>query len=618
MSLYVYKSSAGSGKTFTLVKEYLKIVLSEPDKFRNILAITFTNKAANEMKERIISYLEELSINNSDSNTIKYLLPDLIKETGLEHIIISQRAEKVLELILHNYSDFAISTIDSFVHKIIRTFARDLHIPLNFEVELDTDDLISKSTDLLISNVGNDEKLTKTLIRFIETKTDNEQSWHIENDIQQFAKSLLNEDGYIYIEKLRKLSLDDFSGINRKINEVIKKFENNLKDIAISANNLIKEKNIPHSAFYQGRSGINKYFEYIVNNRFDKLEPNSHVNKTIEEDKWYGGKADYTEKQAIDSIKTNLIECFHNIQDILAEHYEQYIVFKLLNRNIYPIAVLNEIEKVINEIKAQNNIVHISEFNKKIADIVLNEPVPFIYERLGEKYKYFLIDEFQDTSVLQWQNLLPLIDNSLAENNFNMIVGDGKQAIYRWRNGEVEQLAKLPEIFKKNDNPFINEREQNLIRNYKSKNLNSNYRSEAEIVNFNNKFFSEIVNIIPETYRTIYDNQKQEFDVENKGGMVQIEFIDKNITEIPYDELNFIKIKETIEDLVRDNFFWKDIAILCRNNKNASKIARYLLMNEIDVISSESLLLSSSPEVNFIVAMIRFIFDPSDDISKTE
>ncbi len=619
MSFTIYKSSAGSGKTFTLVKEYLKLVLSEPGNFRNILAITFTNKAANEMKDRIISSLKGLSNNIPNSDVVNNLLPNLITETGLDESVISERAGKVLELILHNYSDFAISTIDSFVHKIIRTFSYDLKIPLNFDVELDANKLISQSIDLLISKVGSDEKLTQTLVEFIESKTEDDKSWHIENDLQKFALTLINEDSYKYIDKLKELTPEDFQKIRSIIIRKIKEFQKTIETVAWEAQNLILNNNIPQNAFFQGNKGIAKYFEYLTSKRFDKLIPGSYSTKTIEENKWYSGKASTDEKIAIDSIKSKFTEVFHKIQSILDEQHEQYLIYRLLSENIYPIAVLNEIEKLINEIKKQNNIVHISEFNKRIADIVLNEPVPFIYERLGEKYKNFLIDEFQDTSILQWQNLLPLVDNSLAEGNFNMIVGDGKQAIYRWRNGEVEQFAHLPKIFKKGDNILLNEREQSLISNCELRNeLRKNYRSKAEIVDFNNKFFNFASKLLDEKYQLIYENSEQEFNPENKGGIVQIEFLDKKNSTIDFDELNFQKIKQIINKLQEDEIQLKDIAILCRNNKNASNIARFLVKENINVISSESLLLKSSPIVNFIIAFIKFLNTNEDAISKTE
>ena len=619
MSFTVYKSSAGSGKTFILVKEYLKIILNNPYSFRNILAITFTNKAANEMKERILEYLKELSIvdKKENSKAIEALMPEIIEFTGLDENALAERAENVLGILLHNYSDFSISTIDSFIHKIIRTFAYDLHLSVNFDVELDTEKLITKAVDILISNVGNDEKLTEILLKFIEFKTKSETTWHIEKDLGNFAKSLLNEDGQIYISKLRELSFDDFKNIRNKISVFIRKFENALSGCGKEAVDLFEDNGIQISSFYHGNSGIGNYLLKIANSNFSKLEPNIYVRSTIDNDKWCAGKTDEIQSTAINNIKFQLTEIFHKIEKIISDDYKKYSVYKLINKKIYPIAVLIEIEKIFDAIRVENNQVHISEFNKRIAEIVLNEPIPFIYERMGEKYKYFFIDEFQDTSILQWNNLLPLIDNSLSEGNFNMIVGDGKQAIYRWRNGEVEQFDKLPEIFDKSLLPLADERENNLINNYRPEKLKRNFRSKPGIIDFNNQFFEISAGLLTEKYQSIYKDVKQEFDKEKTGGYINICFIDDKDKE-KYNEQNFIKIKETILELEDQGFSKGDIAILSRDNKRASKIARYLLEQNIDVISFESLLLSSSPELNLIISILNFLNSPNEKLYKAE
>ncbi len=620
MNFTVYKSSAGSGKTFTLVREYLRMVLKDPKEFRHVLAITFTNKAANEMKERIISSLKEISeaAGHPESKTARFMLPDLIEETGLDQEMLTVNAQLVLKLILHNYSDFAISTIDSFVHTIIRSFAFDLHLPVNFEVELDSDELIQKAVDILISRVGTDEKLTQVLINFIQTKTQEEKSWDIVRDLTGIAAYLLKEDGQLHIAKLKNLSLDDFSAISKKIHAVVHKFENTLKDIAGEGDTLVKSKNIDIKSFYHGASGIGKYFENLANERFDKIQPNSYVTATIENDKWYSGKITPSEASAIDGIKDDLRSVYHRMETFIESEYPVYTLMNEIRKNIYPLAVLNEIGNVMDEYKSDNNILLISEFNKRIAEVVLHEPVPFIYERTGEKFRHYLVDEFQDTSVLQWQNLLPLIDNSLAEGNFNMIVGDGKQAIYRWRNGEVEQFAKLPEIYNRTDDPLQVQREQTLKRNYEEKILNRNFRSKKEIVEFNNDFFSFIATNLDEAYRSIYADVIQIPDEKNAGGSIHLEFYSDNESDTEFEDFNLNRIKLTIGELLLKGFKWKDIAILCRNNKQASLIAADLLENRINVVSSESLMLANSSGVRMLMSVVWLLLNNDDAIAKTE
>ena len=251
-----------------------------------------------------------------------------------------------------------------------------------------------------------------------------------------------------------------------------------------------------------------------------------------------------------------------------------------------------------------------------IAKIVMNEPIPFIYERLGEKYNNYLIDEFQDTSVLQFQNLLPLIDNSLASGNFTMLVGDGKQAIYRWRGGEVEQFAMLPEIFKHNDNELVLERQDALIRNHNPQVLDKNYRSKQEVIEFNNSVFKTLSDKLNPKYQSIYKDLKQGFKTENTGGYVQVEFVVGEKEE--FRDLNKQRALEVIKELLNDNYKLKDIAILVRKNTDGSDIANYLTQNGIEVISSDSLLLSNSTEINFIHSLLKYLANTSDNITQTE
>jgi ATP-dependent exoDNAse (exonuclease V) beta subunit len=625
----VYKSSAGSGKTFTLVKEYLALALNDeanpPKRYRHILAITFTNKAAAEMKERIVKALEELSKDDYSSLSAgtKTLLIQLKEHQRLnvhkqlDDVIIRKRAQNVLSAVLHNYSDFAISTIDSFVHKIVRTFAFDLKIPMSFELEMDADKLLTEAIDMLLAQIGSNESITKALVEFAESKTDDEKSWHIENDLKQFAANLLNEEGIVHIEKLRELSVEDFFKIKNQLQAEIKKFDEYISKYGKEAIDVIAVAGIEPETFAGGaKMGIHKYFTYLSEAKSDKLIPSATLQKNIDSDKWYSAKASSSDKAQIDIVKNRLLQLFNGSWEYIQENVQEITLFRLINTTIYSLAVLNEIEKLLNEHKAQNNILHISEFNKMISKIVLNEPIPFIYERLGEKYNNYLIDEFQDTSVLQFHNLLPLIDNSLAAGHFTMLVGDGKQAIYRWRGGEVEQFALLPEVFAHNNNPLILEREQALQRSYKLEVLDKNYRSKREIIEFNNSIFKVLSDQLNERYQSIYSTLEQGFLAENTGGYVQTEFLEGEGEEAY--ELNLQRTYEIVVELVSQNYQWKDIAVLVRKNTDGSEIANYLSQKGIAVLSSDSLLLSKSAEVNFICSLLNYLNNRDDQIVQAE
>lgn len=617
MSFVVYKSSAGSGKTYTLVKEYLKIALGSvlADRYKGILAITFTNKAANEMKERVIDSLKAISSDAEPQGAVSFLIHDLLKELGISYSELKNRAFLTLEHILHHYSDFSISTIDKFTHRITRTFAQDLKIPMNFEVELDSDSLLSRAINILISKVGEDKNLTKAFVEFVEQKSEDEESTDLEFKLHKFAKNLLNEEGQIHINYLKTKTIAELFTLRDNLIKSIKIFETNLRAIGIEGLETISKNGIEHSAFAGGANGIGKYFTYLKEGNSDKFEPTGTVEKNILADKWYSGKATHTEKNAINSIKHTLNELYYKAQKILNEGYEKYTLYSLAYGNIYPIILLTELEKVIDEIRKEKNIIHISEFNKRISHIVLNEPVPFIYERMGEKYRNFMIDEFQDTSVLQWQNLLPLIDNSLASGNFNMVVGDGKQAIYRWRGGEVSQFSSLPDVPNEFNNPLIQERKESLKRWYKEMNLQQNFRSKREVIEFNNFFFSNLCKNLQGGLSEIYNGLEQHFNSNNIGGYVQVEVIS---SDNDIEEENTIRVLKIIEESLESGYSLKDIAILCRSNNNASKVASILLNHTINVVSSESLLLENSEKVRFLVSFLKYLDNPSDKIVHLE
>jgi ATP-dependent exoDNAse (exonuclease V) beta subunit len=619
MNFIVYKASAGSGKTYTLVKEYLKLSLKNPesDYYRKILAITFTNKAASEMKERVVKSLKEISAPNLPEGTAAFLMKDLMTELGLKDYEVKERAKNMLTHILHNYSDLSISTIDKFTHRLIRTFAHDLRLPINFEVDMDQKNLLSKAVDLLISKIGTDENLTEILLNFAEEKAADEKNWHIERELKEFATTLMKDDGSEYVKRLQHLNSKAFSDIKNKIQLAINDFDNKLVNIGKNALQLISENNVDPACFANGeRSGLPKYFTYLANKISESYYPTPTVSSAINSDKWYAGKASETEKSKIDSIKPQLLNLYNEALNLVNDFLNQYYLLKLINRHMYSLMVITEIEKTVSEIKKENNILHISDFNKIISEVIANEPAPFIYERIGDRYNHYLIDEFQDTSVLQWQNLLPLLDNSLAEGNFNMIVGDGKQSIYRWRGGEVEQFSRLPEIFKKSEKDFLlEEREETLKRNYQEIALENNFRSKKEIVEFNNSFFNAVSSTLHPNFHPIYHKLSQNFNPEKSGGLVQIDFIQENeLSKDEFFERNCLMVFEKINSLVEDGFQLKDIALLFRTNSTASVVAEYLTQNGINVVSSESLLICNSPEVSMLINALSYLSDPENKI----
>jgi len=610
----VYKSSAGSGKTFTLVKEYLKLALKDKynlDRaYRGILAITFTNKAASEMKWRIIKALKEIS-----SNTNPMLSSLIAKELSIDEEDLKSRAEIVLTDILHNYSDFSIGTIDSFTHRIIRTFALDLKLPINFQIETDSDAVFNKVISSLINNLGKDKLVTDYLVHFSLNLVEENKHWDPEQTLIEFIKEINKEGVGDLVNQLSVFNISDFEKIRKQLKSVTHHYEEFLKSHGEQALKIIDSKGLTASVFANGGAGIYNFFVKLANLKETTENElfTSTVLKTINEDKWHAAKATQDDKLVIDSIKVDLEKNVREVLTFLQENESRYNAFSLISKNIYAMGLINELAKLTNEYKNNENILFISEFNERISEVVSNEPTPFIFERLGDRYKHFLLDEFQDTSAMQWQNMLPLIDNSLGNGNMNLIVGDGKQSIYRWRNADVEQFVNLPQISSANKNELLMEREGALIRNFEEKVLNKNFRSESVVVKFNNTLFDYLSNtVLNDDLKKIYDNQKQEHKADDFG-YVSIDFPVLETEDV--DSVNTRYILKYIHLAIADGYSFSDICIIIRQNRHGNTVANFLIENNIPVVSADSLLLNNAQEITTILAFLKYISNQKDLVS---
>ncbi|GIR12182.1 MAG: hypothetical protein CM15mP23_07570 [Cryomorphaceae bacterium] len=601
----IYSASAGSGKTFTLVKEYLKVCLKaeSPQKFMAILAITFTNKAAAEMKERIIKSLKAFSDPDKAEQTELDMMSLMLEETGLTKKELKSKAQLIFENILHNYSRFAIGTIDKFTHRVLKTFAQDLGLPNNFEVEMEHKLLLKQAVDLSINKTGKDEKLTTLFVNFIQNKTANDKSWLIEKDFYLVAEELLKESGQGHCENLKNLSLDNFFKLRNEIQNFTNKIDHELSTLGQRFLSHCKNNSLKHEWFAGGaRSGLAKYFEYLSSKNWEKYKPSDSILRNIEKENWYAGKTPKEAYGQIDEVQKKFYPLVKKAIEIL-EEYPKYVHFKLIAHNLYSVAILHEVSKEMQQIKEQNNIVPIGEFNKKIAEVLQNEEGNFIYERLGERYANYFIDEFQDTSELQWKNLIPLIENAIADGQkpgSAMIVGDAKQAIYRWRGGEVDQFINLQQLAVDPNSQVAYKMEYLSLKN--------NYRSKAEVVNFNNELFSSIAHQIEhKKYKELFINLKAQ-EVKGSGGYVSLEYLENGME---HDELQLDRCLKTVKELNKNGFNHGDICILTRTKAKGVLIVKKLSENNIPVISSESLLLEQSTEIRFILNFLRFLNEPN-------
>ncbi len=598
----IYNASAGSGKTFTLVKEYLKILLQTTDvfKFQEILAITFTNKAAYEMKERVLKNLELFG--KKETNDLFCLIQ---KELELDSEILQNRSQRVLEAILQNYSAFSITTIDSFTHKIIKSFAYDLGLSQNFEVEMDADDLLKESIDVLISKIGVDKEITRTLVQYAKDKSENDQSWDITLDLFEFSRLLLNEDDVRNLKKIENKNLSDYESLNKKLRLQNKEIEKELKELGEKGLIKIEELGLEYNDF------SSSYFPKLLNKMigfetFVKKELS--FNNTLVQI-FNGEKAAYPKR--VSDFNKNIIDShFSFFEEIFTKSkklYDTYRFNRLVLKSIIPLATLQYIHKELSNIKEENNIQLNSEFNHLISQNIQNQPAPYIYERVGNKFRHYFIDEMQDTSQMQWQNLIPLLLNTLSQEDASlMLVGDGKQSIYRWRGGKAEQFIDLGEE-SQHKNPF------SVPKNVEK--LEQNFRSYSEIIDFNNDFFSFVSAYASNSsYKDLFLNTSyQKKDTSKNGGYVTINFLDKDHEQ---EDVEFRYAKKVHETIIKLNseFNLNEICVIVRKRKDGVLIADYLTENNIPIISSETLLLKNNFKVNFLINLLEYSINETDDI----
>ena len=606
-SFSIYDASAGSGKTYALVKEYLKIILVAPknDAYRHILAITFTNKAVHEMKSRIVGSLSEFA-KDEPSSKAQDLMQDLATVTELSIIQIKTKSQQIIKHIIHNYAAFDISTIDKFTHKVIRAFAHDLNLPMTFEVTLDTENLLVEAVDAIIAQAGEDETLTKLLIDFTMEKTDDDKSWDISREILETGRLVLNENNRNEITHFQDKSIAEFVEIKMKLSEACTILEKESIVFAEEALSLIDKNGIDTKSFSAGH--FPKHLLSIQEGKFNPKNKTYHefddikINKTAKD------------RAIIETIIPDLLQ----LLDKVYKTFEKINFYKAFLKNITPLSLLNTVSNELAKIQGEQNVLSISEFNAIIHREIQNQPAPFIYERLGERYRHFFIDEFQDTSEMQWQNLIPLIDNALSgQDDFGvkgtlMIVGDPKQSIYRWRGGKAEQFIELS----KDQNPFNNP-------DKRLEHLNKNYRSYSQIIKFNNDFFKLLSNEFEHPdYKDLYENHSHQKTNDKTGGYVNISFIPKVETAegdeeaLDKTDLYVLATLNTIQKSVQQGFQYKDIVILTRKRSQGIAIANYLTEQGIPLLSSETLMIQNATEVRLIIHLLKYLKNSSDLESK--
>lgn len=622
-SLKIYKASAGSGKTYKLTYEYLRLVVKNPYLYRNILAVTFTNKATDEMKERILKELFFLSSNKKSDH-----LENLISELKLSEEIIRKNAKQAFNLILHNYSNFSVSTIDSFFQKIFRAFLFELDIKFNFDLLLDNKEVLTEAVKQFLESIEPNTITTNWLIELVNNKIEDGKSYKLEDDLITLGQEIFKEKFSAYQNELfEKIKDKDFLNkftikLKKNKNDFISQIKEKASEILIK----IKNSGFEEADFIGGTRGLVSYL-----NKINKFSNNSSFTKTIYtnsfnkykdlangDGKWYSGTS--KRKTEVENFcETNIKQTLFNLFEYIENNKCDFVSSKLLLNNLYNLGLLSEIAREAKEYTNKNGYFLLAEIPKFLSQIIGNDGASYVYEKTGTRFEHFMLDEFQDTSQLQYQNFLPLIENSLAQGLDNLVVGDVKQSIYRWRNSNWQLLSnKIQEDTKR----FLPE----------TITLDENYRSKPNIIAFNNSIFS----ILPELSANIIENENNKNRIlslykehyqnvpkkkYSNNGYVKISFIDKSI----FDETIHTEwLTNTVFELWNKGI--KDIAILIRNNKKIPEVFSTLFnfknpdgihpCKDFRVISGESLILTASSAVNFLVSLIKYSVNSNDEINK--
>lgn len=584
------------------MKNYIGQLLMhpQPDYFKHILAITFTNKAVAEMKNRILDILMAFSEGDFTGQALS-MATIFEGELGLPSTEIQKKSQRILKNLLNSYALFSIETIDHFNHRLLRTFSRDLKLKSNFEVSLEMPVLLSEAVDLLIAKAGKNQEVTKWLIHYALQKTEEDKSWDISRDLNKTASLLTQENDWAALELLREKSLVDFAKLRDRLYAENRTFEDTLSKKARALYSTINSHGLEASHFSRGTAY--NFIKGIVEGNFD-INIHAAWMQKIDVGKLYPGRVKGSPQAEI--IDT-LVPEFDALISVIQAGYPTYALNRNILNHLIPLATVHLVDSELQDLKNLYNVLPISEFNNLIHHEIKDQPAPFIYERLGERYRHFFIDEFQDTSLLQWQNLMPLAENALAQSDTEdqgsvMIVGDAKQSIYRWRGGLPEQFIGL--YGDENPFPFVKK---------KIENLNTNYRSCQSVVTFNNEFFSLVASTFGDSkHENLYrkgNDQNWNHDCE---GYVEIDFLPKGTAEETLVN-HPLQLLKKIKPLLERGYKPGDICVLTRKKSEGVAISEVLSKNGLSVVSDETLLLKNAPEIQALIHILQLSIFPDND-----
>ena len=605
----IYRSSAGSGKTFTLVKEYLKIVLRNPKDYQHILAITFTNKATEEMKERILDALMDMAAGKDTD--MKRVIEEEVKHFP-QKLNIQDRAQKALSNILHDYSRFSVSTIDHFFSQLVRALARELKLSLNYEIDVDDDTAMEEAIELLYESLTGDRELRDWTKDFAFNRIEDDKGWQLDYTLLDFGKELFKEKFHQGFSKISKdeVNIASLRELEKLLANTQYQYSAHQKQLAKKALDLITEAGLRIDDFKGKSRGAANTFNKILRNN---LVLTSTFQKTVRgEDDWYSASS--LKRDEIKSLlDQGLSQLASEIYQYHLSNYQAYMTSKQLRKHIYSYGLLDAISEQLKVYRQSNNLMLLSHNSFLLREIISDKEAPFLFEKLGSYYHHVLIDEFQDTSTYQWENVKPLITNSLDGQNHVLLVGDVKQSIYRWRGGDLNLLLTkaVQDLSLYSDQ-------------LEEKTLQINRRSAQQVVAFNNQFFSLASQFLLQTKHLpehsmmlseVYKEVAQESHATTEGG-VSIKFFERNQGQWVNDALDYAT--QIIKDHISKGGDYNDFLILCDRNVEVAQVSQHLSMLGIPVDSEQALKLSSYWAVRLLVSSMYLLVDPQDSLARAE
>ena len=610
--LTVYKASAGSGKTFTLATEYIRLLVENPQCYRNILAVTFTNKATEEMKMRILSQLYGIWKQLPESDNY---LQNIQKKTGLAPNVISERAGLALNNLTHNYNYFRVETIDTFFQSVLRNMARELDLTTNLRIGLNDYQVEELAVDQLIEDLTTTDVMLQWILKYIMENISDDKSWNVIAQIKKFGQNIF-KDYYKEVSITLEQKMGEagfFENYTTCLRDLRKAAEEYMKEIGESFFDTLEGEGLNVDDLSSKQRGIASFFNKLRKGTFDPSIITTTVANHLENIEKWCPKTNPRRDVVLQVVESSLIQILKCAVEAQEKQWKIFQSSNLTLRHLNQLRLLSSIEKKVREINETENRFLLSDTQQLLHSLIDGSDSPFIFEKIGTQLQHVMIDEFQDTSTIQWQNFKVLLAETMShEDGSNLIVGDVKQSIYRWRSGDWRLLNGI-------ENQF-----NSMLMEIKS--LSTNYRSTRNVIDFNNTFFRHAAKVEYQALEELECDEREQLekayaDVEQKvpddkkdEGRVTIELLPNN----EYQESVLEHTVEYVRELIDAGVSQKDIAILVRYNNHIPLIAQYFLENlpEVSIVSDEAFRLEASSAVCLMIQALHLLLHPDDQLTK--